>query len=122
LEENGAVVPGVAPAAMQEANHAADNILRTLQGRPRTPFHYHDKGSLATIGRAAAIADLGRIKLSGLVAWLAWLFLHIFLLIGFRNRFVVMFEWAWSYVTYDRGARLITGSPRTSDGGRQKPG
>jgi NADH dehydrogenase len=111
VEQEGRLVPGVAPAAMQEARHAARNILRTLEGRPRLPFHYVDKGSLATIGRAAAVADLGRIKLSGGIAWLAWLFIHIFFLIGFRNRFVVLFEWAWSYVTYDRGARLITGPP-----------
>ena len=73
------------------------------------PFRYRDKGSLATIGRAAGIAQIGRIKLWGWIAWLAWLFIHIFFLIGFRNRFVVLFEWAWSYFTYDRGARLITG-------------
>ncbi|SIO58525.1 NADH dehydrogenase [Singulisphaera sp. GP187] len=111
LDQDGKPIPGVAPAAMQEAVHAAKNIERTLRGQGRLPFRYHDKGSLATIGRAAAVADLGRIKLSGLVAWLAWLFIHILFLIGFRNRFVVLFEWAWSYLTYDRGARLITGPP-----------
>jgi len=111
LEQDGKPIPGVAPAAMQEAVHAAHNIERTLRGESRQPFHYHDKGSLATIGRAAAVADLGRVKLSGLLAWLAWLFIHILFLIGFRNRFVVLFEWAWSYFTYDRGARLITGPP-----------
>ncbi|AGA27621.1 NAD(P)/FAD-dependent oxidoreductase [Singulisphaera acidiphila] len=111
LDQDGKPIPGVAPAAMQEAVHAAKNIERTLRGQARLPFRYHDKGSLATIGRAAAVADFGRIKLSGLVAWLAWLFVHVLFLIGFRNRFVVLFEWAWSYVTYDRGARLITGSP-----------
>jgi NADH dehydrogenase len=116
FEQEGRLVPGVAPAAMQEARHAADNILRTLRGQPRRPFRYVDKGSLATIGRAAGVADFGRVKLSGLVAWLAWLFIHIFFLIGFRNRFVVMFSWAWSYFTYDRGARLITGPlPGPSD-------
>ena len=83
--------------------------LRALRGEPALPFHYQDKGSLATIGRSAAVADLGRIKLSGLLAWLAWLFIHILFLIGFRNRFLVLFQWAWSFVTYDRGARLITG-------------
>lgn len=111
LVQDGKPIPGVAPAAMQEATHAARNIVRTLRGKPRRPFHYHDKGSLATIGRAAAVADLGWIKLSGLLAWLAWLFIHVLFLIGFRNRFVVLFEWAWSYLTYDRGARLITGPP-----------
>lgn len=109
LEQDGGLIPGVAPAAMQEARHAASNILRSIEGRPRLPFHYHDKGSLATIGRGAGVAQIGRIRLSGRLAWLAWLFIHIFFLIGFRNRFVVMFSWAWSYVTYDRGARLITG-------------
>lgn len=109
VEQDGKLVPGVAPAAMQEARHAAANIRRTLRGEPRLAFRYVDKGSLATIGRAAGIADLGWVKLSGVPAWLAWLFIHLFFLIGFRNRFVVMFSWAWSYFTYDRGARLITG-------------
>jgi NADH dehydrogenase len=107
--ENGSPVPGVAPAAIQQGKHAAKNIARTLRGEPRLPFHYVDKGSLATIGRAAAVGDFGRVKLSGFIAWLAWLVIHIFFLIGFRNRFLVLFEWAWSYLTYERGARLITG-------------
>jgi NADH dehydrogenase len=94
---------------MQMAAHTAGNIRRSLRGLPREPFHYRDKGSLATIGRAAAVADLGRLKLSGFPAWLAWLFIHLFFLIGFRNRYLVLVQWAWSYVTYDRGARLITG-------------
>jgi NADH dehydrogenase len=109
LEQDGRPVPGVAPAAMQEARHVTANIERTLAGLPRLPFRYVDKGSLATIGRASAVAALGRLELSGLVAWLAWLFVHIVFLIGFRNRFFVLCSWAWSYVTYDRGARLITG-------------
>ena len=116
LSQDGHPVPGVAPAAIQEARHAARNIVRMIQGQPRLPFHYRDKGSLATIGRAAAVADLGRVKLSGWIAWLAWLFIHIFFLIGFRNRFLVLFQWAWSYVTYDRGARLITGPPPRIEG------
>jgi NADH:quinone reductase (non-electrogenic) len=115
LMQDGKPVPGVAPAAIQEGKHAAKNIVRSLRGQPRQPFHYRDKGSLATIGRAAAVADLNFIKLSGWVAWMAWLLVHIFFLIGFRNRFVVIFEWAWSYFTYDRGARLITGRPRRSE-------
>jgi NADH dehydrogenase len=109
LEQDGRPIPGVAPAAIQEGLHAARNIVRSLQGKPPQRFRYKDKGSLATIGRAAGIADLHWVRLSGLLAWLAWLFIHILFLIGFRNRFVVLFEWAWSYVTYDRGARLITG-------------
>lgn len=109
LEQDGKPVPGVAPAAIQEAGHAASNVLRALRGEPLKPFHYCDKGSLATIGRAAGVAQIGRLRLSGWIAWMAWLFIHIFFLIGFRNRFVVLFSWAWSYLTYDRGARLITG-------------
>ncbi len=110
FEQEGALVPGVAPAALQEARHAVANIVRSLEDRPRLAFRYRDKGSLATIGRAAGVADLHVVKLSGWVAWVAWLSIHIFFLIGFRNRFVVLFGWAWSYFTYDRGARLITGS------------
>ena len=109
LEQDGKPVPGVAPAAIQEAGHAASNVLRAIRGEPLKPFHYCDKGSLATIGRAAGVAQIGRLRLSGWIAWMAWLFIHIFFLIGFRNRFVVLFSWAWSYLTYDRGARLITG-------------
>ena len=108
IEEDGSLVPGVAPAAMQQGRHAARNILRTLEGRPREPFHYVDKGMLATIGRGAAVARVGPFKASGYFAWLLWLFVHILFLIGFRNRILVMLQWAWSYVTFDRGARLIT--------------
>lgn len=106
-------VPGVAPAAIQEGNHTADNIERAIAGKPLRPFHYFDKGSLATIGRAAAVADIRGIKLSGFIAWVAWLTIHIFFLIGFRNRLLVITQWAWAYVTYQRGARLITGDPAT---------
>jgi NADH:ubiquinone reductase (H+-translocating) len=116
LSQDGLPVPGVAPAAIQEARHAARNVVRMIQGQPRLPFRYRDKGSLATIGRAAAVADLGRVKLSGGIAWLAWLFIHILFLIGFRNRILVLIQWAWSYVTYDRGARLITGPPPRVEG------
>jgi NADH dehydrogenase len=105
-------VPGVAPAAIQEGTHTALNIERAVGGQPLRAFHYRDKGSLATIGRAAGVADFGRLKLSGFFAWFAWLAIHIFFLIGFRNRLLVMLQWAWAYVTYQRGARLITESPR----------
>ncbi|HEY2093925.1 MAG TPA: NAD(P)/FAD-dependent oxidoreductase [Thermoanaerobaculia bacterium] len=105
--------PGVAPAAIQEGNHTAGNIERAIAGKPLRPFHYFDKGSLATIGRAAAVADIRGLKLSGFIAWFAWLTIHIFFLIGFRNRFLVITQWAWAYVTYQRGARLITGDPAT---------
>jgi NADH dehydrogenase len=105
-------VPGVAPAAIQEGQHTARNIIRAVEGQPLRAFHYFDKGSLATIGRAAGVADFGRIKLGGFFAWFAWLAVHIFFLIGFRNRILVMLQWAWAYVTYQRGARLITGETR----------
>jgi NADH:ubiquinone reductase (H+-translocating) len=108
IEQDGALVPGVAPAAMQQGDLAARNILATLNGRPRQAFHYIDKGMLATIGRGAAVARIGRFKTSGFLAWLLWLFVHILFLIGFRNRLVVMIQWAWLYLTFDRGARLIT--------------
>jgi NADH dehydrogenase len=109
-DENGKMLAGVAPVAIQQGQWVAGAIGRDLERQPRGAFRYHDKGSLATIGRAAAVADFGRFKLSGYFAWLAWLFVHILYLIGFRNRLLVMIQWAWSYMTYDRGARLITGS------------
>ena len=111
-DENGKWLPGVAPVAMQEGKATAHNIAAELRGEPRKNFHYFNKGSLATIGRAAAVADFGKIHISGFVAWLAWLFVHIFFLIGFRNRIIVLVQWAWSYFTYERGARLITGDKR----------
>lgn len=111
---DGKLLPGVAQTAMQGARHAAKTILRRLQGQPSTPFVYRDLGSMAIIGRRAAISDLGWIKLSGVLAWFAWLFLHIFMLIGFKNRVVVLFEWAMAYFTFQRGARLITGDTRST--------
>jgi len=108
-DHDGHWLPGVSPVAIQEGKATAHNIGRELQGQPRKNFHYWNKGSLATIGRAAAVADFGRIHISGFLAWLAWLFVHVFFLIGFRNRLIVMIQWAWSYLTYERGARLITG-------------
>ena len=108
LEEDGRPIPGVAPAAIQEGRHAAKNVLRALRGEPGLPFHYRDKGLLATIGRGAAVAAIGRVRLTGLLAWLAWLLVHIYFLIGFRNRLAVLLQWAWSYLTFERGARLIT--------------
>lgn len=111
-DEHGKMLPGVAPVAIQQGRYVAEVIRReckrNVDSRPR--FHYWDKGSLATIGRAAAVAEFGKIHISGFVAWLAWLFVHILFLIGFRNRLLVFIQWAWSYVTYERGARLITGS------------
>ena len=111
LEQDGKPVPGVAPAAMQMGRHAAANIVRSLGNQPHRPFRYVDKGSLATIGRKAAVADLGFLKLSGVLAWLAWLGIHIFFLIGFRNRLVVLFDWAVAYFTYQRTARILLDPP-----------
>jgi NADH dehydrogenase len=107
LEQDGRPVPGVAPAANQMGAHAAANALRLASGETTRPFRYVDKGSLATIGRRAAVAVVRGVKLWGLPAWLAWLGIHIFFLIGFRNRIVVIFEWALAYFTHQRNARLI---------------
>jgi len=109
-DAHGKFLPGVAPVAIQQGKWIAKTIARDLEHQPRRPFRYHDRGSLATIGRAAGVAQFPRFSLSGYLAWLAWLFVHIFFLIGFRNRLIVMIQWAWSYLTYERGARLITGS------------
>ncbi len=108
---DGRVLPGVSQVAMQEARSAAENILRTLRGEARTPFVYTDLGNMATIGRNSAVADLPwlKLRLKGYLAWWAWLLLHIYWLIGFRNRLSVMTQWAWSYLTYQRSTRLITG-------------
>jgi NADH dehydrogenase len=132
--EHGKMLPGVAPVALQQGRFVANLIRKELKSPPaagpgnasgaplladfarsgdfdsRPAFHYWDKGSLATIGRAAAVAEFGRIHISGFIAWLSWLFVHILFLIGFRNRLIVFIQWAWSYLTYERGARLITGS------------
>jgi NADH dehydrogenase len=111
IKSQGQPVPGIAPAAMQEGDFAAHVIRARVSGRQvPSSFTYHDKGSLATVGRAFAIADIHRWQLSGRVAWMLWLVVHIFFLIGFRNRSIVMFQWAWSYLTFQRGARLITGT------------
>jgi NADH dehydrogenase len=104
---DGKPVPGVAPAAMQMGRHAGENVLRFLRSEPRRAFRYVDKGSLATIGRRSAVADFGRFRCTGFLAWFLWLAIHIVFLIRFRSRFVVLFEWAWAYVTYQRGARVI---------------
>jgi NADH dehydrogenase len=109
-DKHGKPLPGLAPVALQQGKATANNIARELQGKPRQDFDYFDKGSLATIGRAAGVAQFGKIHVSGFLAWLSWLFIHIFFLIGFRNRVIVLIQWAWSYFTYERGARLITGS------------
>ncbi len=109
LHQTGIPLPGVAPVAIQQGRQAARNIIRASGGEPTQPFFYKGRGNLATIGRAAAVADFGKVKFSGLLAWLLWLFVHIFSLIGFRNRLAVLFNWAWAYFTFQRAARLITG-------------
>jgi NADH dehydrogenase len=122
LQQDGKPVPGVAPAAMQMGRHAARNVLRALEGRERLPFRYVDKGSLATIGRKSGVAEFGRLHMSGLLAWLAWLMIHIFFLIGFRNRLAVMTDWAWSYFTHQRFARLILDIQRPRADGVESSG
>jgi NADH dehydrogenase len=106
--QGGKMLPGVSPVAMQQGRHAARNILAMMDGRKPLRFRYWDKGSMATIGRNKAVADLNFIHLSGLPAWLVWLFVHIIFLVGFRSRIAVLIQWAWSYITFNKGARLIT--------------
>jgi len=107
-QRNYPLLPGTCPVAIQMGKYAAKAIRSDLNRRERRPFHYRDKGQLAVIGRGHAVADLGKVRAEGFIAWLLWIFVHIFFLIGFRNRVIVMFEWAWSYVTFQRGARVIT--------------
>ncbi len=126
LEIDGRAVPGLAPAAMQEGRTAADNILSSIAGRPMKAFRYRDKGTMATIGKRKAVASVIGLEFTGFVAWVAWLFVHILLLAGYRNRISVFFDWSWSYLFSRRGARLITGGqwrttadpPRPPDGPR----
>jgi len=106
--QTGEPLPGISPVAMQQGRHAARNILAMIKGHAPKRFHYWDKGTMATIGRNRAVANLKFIHLSGLPAWLAWLFVHIIFLVGFRNRLLVLIQWAWAYLTFDKGARLIT--------------
>jgi len=113
-DEHGKPLPGVAQVAIQMGEHAVKNILRTIERQPLRAFKYKDLGNMATIGRASAIADFGSFRLTGWFAWLAWLFVHLINLIGFRNRIVVMVQWAWAYFSYQRAVRLITGVPLDS--------
>src|SRR3989442_7012733 len=108
-DREGKPVPGLAPPAIQGGRHAARQIQRTLRGEAREPVHYLDKGTLATIGRNAAVAQIGRLRTEGFFAWVLWLLVHILMLIGFRNRVLVLAQWGWTYLRYERGARLITG-------------
>jgi NADH dehydrogenase len=108
--QTGKPLPGVAQPAIQEGRYVAKAIARRLRGEKKIPaFHYWDKGNLATIGRAAAVADLNWLRLSGLPAWLIWLFVHLMNIVEFKNRLLVLVQWAWLFITYDRAARLITG-------------
>ncbi len=112
VDHAGRPLPGLAPVAIQQGEYAAGAIGRALRGETGQPFRYRDKGTMATIGRAAAVVSIGRLRFSGYAAWLLWCFIHILWLIGFRNRFLVMIEWAWAYFRFERSARLITGSVR----------
>ncbi len=119
LEPDGKPVPGVSPAAMQMAKHAAgiiENDLAFAGDAKRPAFKYWDKGTMATIGRSAAVAKIGKFEFSGFAAWLAWLVVHLIFLVGFRNKIAVLFQWFYSYLTYKRGARIIV------DGARNVPG
>jgi len=123
VEENGRQVPGVAQPAMQMGRHAAKMIGQDMAGKPRTNFHYFDKGDMATIGRHAAVANVRwpfKAHWSGILAWLSWVSVHLFFLVGFRNRVSVFLSWAWTYLTFNRGARLITGSPLLPGWGSQE--
>jgi len=107
-EQDGAPLPMVAPVAIQMGKSAARNIVRLVRGKPLEPFRYRDQGTLATIGRNAAVADVFGIQASGFLAWVMWLGIHIIQLIGFRNKIFVLINWAWDYFFYERAARLIT--------------
>ena len=111
-------LPGVAPVAMQQGRYAAKAVRARLQGRTPPPFRYRDKGNLATIGRASAVADIKGIKLSGFPAWITWLVVHLFYLVGFQNRLLVFIRWSMSFATRGRGARLITSSANADATGR----
>jgi NADH dehydrogenase len=109
IHQDGGPLPGISPVAIQMGTYAARIIRGDLAGRPRLAFSYWDKGQLAVIGRGQAVADIWKLHFGGFLAWLIWIFVHVFFLIGFRNRVLVLLQWAWSYATYGRGARLITG-------------
>lgn len=119
-QKTGKPLGGVAPVAIQQGQFVAKNIGRAVKGQPTEEFHYWDKGIMATIGRAAAVAQIGKLHLSGFIAWMMWLFVHLMYLVGFRNRLLVLIEWGWSYVTYQRSARLITGSTQLQGWGEQQ--
>jgi NADH dehydrogenase len=117
VEAGGRELPAMAPVAIQMGRHAGDNVRRLARGEPARPFRYRERGVMATIGRNSAVAEIGRLHFDGLLGWLMWLVVHIVYLIGLRNRVLVLFQWIWAYVTYDRGVRLIT-SPSAVDAER----
>ncbi|MAT42329.1 MAG: FAD-dependent oxidoreductase [Anaerolineaceae bacterium] len=114
-DKEGKPLPMVAPVAMQQAEHAVSNLKAMLNGEPLEPFEYKDLGSMATIGRNQAVAQLGRFRFRGFLAWLIWLFVHLMQLVGFRNRMVVLLNWAWEYISYDRAVRLLKSTPCESE-------
>ncbi len=120
IQQDGKLVPGVAPAAMQQGRYVAKAIAERTRGQMPKPFHYHDKGNLAVIGRATAVVEAGRLKLHGFIAWLVWLFIHLMYLVEFRNRLIVFIRWGFQFLTFDRGARLITGVPQEFESGESK--
>ena len=107
--QTGQPLPGVAQPAIQQGRYVANLLARRLRGKQTRPFHYFDKGNMATIGRGAAVADLHGLRLAGLPAWLIWIFIHLLYIVQFQNRLLIMLQWAWLYISYDRSARLITG-------------
>jgi NADH:ubiquinone reductase (H+-translocating) len=117
-DEKGQPLPGLAPVAMQQGDYAGRQILAKLKDKPAKPFHYFDKGNMATIGRSKAVVALGQLRFTGLFAWVTWLAVHLFFLIGFRNRLLVLLQWAWAYIRFQSGARLILPERRTPDSPR----
>jgi NADH dehydrogenase len=113
--QTGQPLPGVAPVAIQQGRYVAKLIAARLRGKIVPPFHYRDHGNLATIGRSAAVADFGKLRFSGRLAWFLWLVIHLINLVSFRNRLLVIVQWGWNYFTYDRAARLITGPTADAD-------
>ncbi len=120
-EQDGKPLPGVCQLGMQSGKHAAENVLRMIAGEKTRPFRYRDKGSMATIGRARAIAEIGRAKISGFAAWFLWLFIHILFLIDFRNRVAVLMDWAWAYLTWQRSSRVILTAPERKHCAEEQP-
>jgi NADH dehydrogenase len=121
IMQGGRLVPGLAPAAMQQGSYAARSVLARVQGKQPAPFHYKDKGNLATIGRNHAVAELGRLHFSGYLAWLLWLFIHLLYIVDFENRLLIAIQWGFEYFTWNRGARLITGQSTLSARPEYKP-